>query len=528
MAQFELGKLVLTNEVEALQEEQPFFGGHVTTALARYIGGDWGDIDEEEAEFNRIAIGPNADSIFAVYGHPNHPDWKICITTEADRSETTIQFPDEREGGGMEQKEQAKNITVLYCRTAQPDPAAIATQRETLLRYAVGRGFEAVEVFEDDGYSARNASRPAFTRINALIACGRVARILALDVARLGRNTTDVLSWVRTARDMGAEVITLDMEPSTLPRRFTAWLASQRPDPFFYQEFNMHYTIVRVPKTADFDYLYCQKNYSEQGIRRGENFEYAGIYCKRDAGIYDAQYDIRSLGELEGMLRGGAGRLMNRLEADMRPVVEAIVDNDRGKLEATELDQYQAQRLAQFSGQSAATAARRAYLCGEDGSFPYRCEYSPPQWTEESLLDYILDPAQYVQWEAEGYLHGHAEDALLTFLENDVLREEYRLIIENPHHRAHYIKRIIDAATTTAAKSFRVTIRRDGTELTFKADANQFRHDCEYSYQMYNSPAAERQKFERAFDSRGVYHPEEILRIEYGRSVIYQAEGVSA
>jgi hypothetical protein len=295
-----------------------------------------------------------------------------------------------------------------------------------------------------------------------------------------------------------------------------------------YQEVNAHFTVIRVPKNADFDYLYSQKNYGEPGLERGEKFEFAGIYCRRDSKIYDARYDLRPLGELEEFTRNGAGRLTNRLEAEVRPAVEAIVGNDRGKLEVAALDQCRADRLAHFTKHIAATAARRAYLGGEDGAFPYRCEYRPPQWTEEALLDFILDPAQYVQWEAEGYLHGHAEDALLAFLENDVLSEAYRIIIENPRHRAHYIKRIIDAATTTAAKSFRVTIRRDGTELTIKADADQFRRDCEYSYQMYNSPAADRQKFERAFGVRGVYHPEEILRIEYGRTVIYEAEGVGA
>ena len=313
-----------------------------------------------------------------------------------------------------------------------------------------------------------------------------------------------------------------------LCEQFAAWLAGTETGAFVYQEGSYTSTVIRVPKNADFDYLYSQRNYGEKGLERGDKFEYAGIYCRRDGILYDGQYDIRALGELEELTRNGAERLMNRLEAEVRSAAEAIIGNDRGKLEATDLDEHRAEQLAYFKRHSAATAARGAFLGDEDGTFPYRCSYCPPQWTEESLLDYILDPADYVKWEADGYLHGHSEDVLQAFHQNDVLREEYRVIIANPRHRAHYIKRIIDAATTTAAKSFRVTIRRDGTELTFKADANQFRHDCEYSYQMYNSPAAERQKFERAFDSRGVYHPEEILRIEYGRSVIYQAEGVSA
>ena len=310
-----------------------------------------------------------------------------------------------------------------------------------------------------------------------------------------------------------------------LHEQFAIWLASAQTDPFAYQEGGYHNTVIRVPKNADFDYIYCQRNYGEPGIERNTKFEYAGIFCKRDGKLYDGQYDIQALGELESMVSLGAERLQNRLKAEVRQAVEATIGNDRSKLEVTELDQCRAEQLAHFKKHSATTAARRAFLGDEDGTFPYRCRYRPTQWTEESLLEYILDPADYVRWEAEGYLHGHAEDVLQSFLENDVLRSEYRLIIENPRHRAHYIKRIIDAATTTAAKTFRVTICRDGTELTFKTTANEFRHDCEYSYHAYNMPCVDRQAFERWFGSHGVYHPEEILRIEYGRAVIYEREG---
>ena len=36
-----------------------------------------------------------AHCILAAYVHPEHPDWKIWIITEWDRSATTLLFPDE-------------------------------------------------------------------------------------------------------------------------------------------------------------------------------------------------------------------------------------------------------------------------------------------------------------------------------------------------------------------------------------------------------------------------------------------------
>jgi len=181
--------------------------------------------------------------------------------------------------------EQQEKITAIYCRTAQADPAAIEAQRETLLRYAAERGFGNIEIYEDDGYSGRDTTRPAFARINALIACGRVARVLAVDIARLGRNAAEVLPWARTARDMGAEVITLDMGPSTLPERFAAWLAGPTGGPFIFQEYNAHFTVIRVAKNADFDYLYSQRNYGEVGLERGEKFEFADLLQARRQGL---------------------------------------------------------------------------------------------------------------------------------------------------------------------------------------------------------------------------------------------------
>jgi len=52
--------------------------------------------------------------------------------------------------------EQQEKITAIYCRTAQPDPAAIEAQRETLLRYAEERSFGNIEIYEDARHPQRN------------------------------------------------------------------------------------------------------------------------------------------------------------------------------------------------------------------------------------------------------------------------------------------------------------------------------------------------------------------------------------
>jgi len=92
---FDLGQLVMTRGVAIRQEEEPYFGRHVMAALLRYMEGDWGEMDYGDKKMNDMAIGPNPERIFAAYEHPHRPEWKIWMITEADRSATTILFPDE-------------------------------------------------------------------------------------------------------------------------------------------------------------------------------------------------------------------------------------------------------------------------------------------------------------------------------------------------------------------------------------------------------------------------------------------------
>ena len=97
MAFFPLGKLYSTHGVAELQKQEPGFVTHVWQSLERYKQGDWGEMTERDKVRNAVAAADPEDGgrILAAYEHPDHPDWKIWIITESDRSCTTILFPDE-------------------------------------------------------------------------------------------------------------------------------------------------------------------------------------------------------------------------------------------------------------------------------------------------------------------------------------------------------------------------------------------------------------------------------------------------
>lgn len=54
-----------------------------------------GDCCAEDAQLNNDALASGNDRLFSVYNPADHPDWRIWIITEWDRSVTTVLFPDE-------------------------------------------------------------------------------------------------------------------------------------------------------------------------------------------------------------------------------------------------------------------------------------------------------------------------------------------------------------------------------------------------------------------------------------------------
>ena len=64
---FRLGQLVATRGVAARMAEDTAFAGFVDSSLGRYITGDWGDIDGEDARANNRAAKLGDDRILAAY-----------------------------------------------------------------------------------------------------------------------------------------------------------------------------------------------------------------------------------------------------------------------------------------------------------------------------------------------------------------------------------------------------------------------------------------------------------------------------
>lgn len=309
---------------------------------------------------------------------------------------------------------------------------------------------------------------------------------------------------------------------------FTSWLASGDTGLCHFKESGYNYNIIRVEKDADFDYLFCQRQFHEKGMTRDSAFKYVAVYCRRDGLLYDAQYDLSSIDRDSELFAGrGADQLREQLKKAVRDKVEAAIGNDRGNLQVTELSgSILLNRLEYTNSHGAREEARKRFLDTVDSPPPvFHCYYEPEHWQEDTLLSYIIDPGGYAEREAAAFIAANQEDMLFDFLHNDAVLKEYRAILADTDNPVHIIKKIKAAMETTSAKTVNVTIRKDGTEFSFKTEASSLRGDCGSHYNSWGLVAADRRKFAELFGRSADYTPQEILRITYARTVLYEAEG---
>ena len=85
-----MGQICMTRGVNALVAEDEKFALFVMGSLNRHIRGDWGDLSAEDKAENDFSLNQDLRLSSAYNGNR-----KIWIITEADRSATTVLFPEE-------------------------------------------------------------------------------------------------------------------------------------------------------------------------------------------------------------------------------------------------------------------------------------------------------------------------------------------------------------------------------------------------------------------------------------------------
>ena len=89
---FKIGEVYVSRKVNDRATEDEDFADFVLRSLEKHARGDWGDLDEEDKQENEISLGEGF-RILSAYKYKDGE--KIWIITEADRSVTTVLFPEE-------------------------------------------------------------------------------------------------------------------------------------------------------------------------------------------------------------------------------------------------------------------------------------------------------------------------------------------------------------------------------------------------------------------------------------------------
>lgn len=305
------------------------------------------------------------------------------------------------------------------------------------------------------------------------------------------------------------------------------WIHTEESSSFHYAMERTNVFFFRVRKNEQFDYLYYADASRESGITRQTGLQYAGFFHRRDGILYDVKYSLKQvLRDAELLVADDADQILTQFRSRVCEAVEAKIGNDRSNLHIHEIqDSRTAETLRSYVEYYAAADARKAYLNNEDiAEITFKCDYTPTPWTEESLLEYIAGRSDYVEREAIAYIEANQDVMLQNFLANDALIAEYHLLLEDTGKPVHKLRRIMAAMNSTIAKSVSVTVRIDGTEATFKTEADVLRRDCGLHYSTYRMAAADRKVFELVFGRHKDYAPQDIIKITYGKQTLYSAE----
>ena len=92
---FPIGTLAASQGVNIQMEGDPDFKKFAFGCVDRHMRGQWGKVPPEDAEMNERALqdGARIMSVYDIPGRSEQAD--LWIITEADRSVTTILFPNE-------------------------------------------------------------------------------------------------------------------------------------------------------------------------------------------------------------------------------------------------------------------------------------------------------------------------------------------------------------------------------------------------------------------------------------------------
>lgn len=191
-------------------------------------------------------------------------------------------------------------VVALYARVSTDEQAregeSLNTQVARLHHYAASRGFESVEVFKDEGHSAKDLNRPALTRLITLIERGEVEAVCTIAIDRLSRNLLDMLRFIELCEryDTSFVCTAINFDTSTPIGRMTLQMLAA------FAEFERAMIATRVRSTMNEIVRQKKRHLSSPpfGYRQSKSgeleiVESEALWIRKAASLYLSGYGYR-------------------------------------------------------------------------------------------------------------------------------------------------------------------------------------------------------------------------------------------
>lgn len=267
------------------------------------------------------------------------------------------------------------------------------------------------------------------------------------------------------------------------------------------------------------DILYALDSYSGNLFDLHNSFKYSGIYDKENNKLFDVEYSLRYHilnWDYNNENYKDASDLYNLINKEMNEKIRDLINSGKdGMFDIS---------VVEIGNE---IEDKDVIIDFMDGITSDALDYSYKEYTTkkpEDLLDYLTDKETFLEEEARDFILENVTSILRSLAIQEERRKVLKEIEEDENHPYHKIKKIIVAVKENNCVTVNLTINKEGTEQTFKYNADALKRDYNSSYLSIRNfeKASERNLFEETFGRWGEFHYEDIVKITYGKNIIYE------
>ena len=283
-----------------------------------------------------------------------------------------------------------------------------------------------------------------------------------------------------------------------------------------FKDGQWHKRLIRCPYDSETDFLYLTRAYMDNGsLAREHDAEYVGIYSRLKDTVYDVRYNLSEIvGDCEVVRESCVVEAISKRASE---IAMEIVDGKQVEVTTEAVEPHEDREY--FMAYTLRREAEKHFFARTMPTLNFTVSIRDLPTTE--FVQAINHPEELAREKAEAYVRKYAKHINNTLWQIPLLRQEVEKL-EASANDLHMRRRIAECIGDE--KMVRLEIERDGYSMTTKYEAKMLkRTDCDSYYNCYMD-ANSRAEFRRLFGRTADLMPGDIVRILYGRKVLYEKE----